>query len=96
VPLADPLTTNICFGQDGKTAYATLLGHRSAGGVRLAPPGRQARLQRLRGAAGRKRSHCPARITRSLLMLRIGNAVHDGAQRRTPNGGIDGSAGGIP
>jgi gluconolactonase len=26
VPLADPLTTNICFGPDGQTAYATLSG----------------------------------------------------------------------
>jgi gluconolactonase len=26
VPLGDPLTTNICFGPDGRTAYATLSG----------------------------------------------------------------------
>jgi gluconolactonase len=26
MPLGDPLTTNICFGQDGTTAYATLSG----------------------------------------------------------------------
>jgi gluconolactonase len=42
VPLGDPLTTNICFGQDGTTAYATLSGtgqlvafdwHRPGGGL---------------------------------------------------------------
>ena len=35
--MADPVTTNICFGgPDLRTAYVTLSGHRAAGGAGLA------------------------------------------------------------
>ena len=47
VPMPDPLTTNICFGgPDLRTAYVTLLGHRTARGLRVAAAGAPPRLLR--------------------------------------------------